>query len=172
MCNMDGRGVADATELLDQVVVASRALGADPRLALHGGGSTSVETLVHALLPHTAVLHSHADAILTLTNTADGEKLVRALYGSSVVVVPYVMSGPDLVEACSQAWDEQSHGGTRGVVVLNHGVFAVGDSPLEALDRHRALIEVADRYLVEHAPAADLLVTEALPDADTVEHGE
>ena len=238
---MDGRGVAAATELLDQLVVASRALGADPRLVLHGGGNTSVktayrdvtgreipvlyvkgsghdlatiglegfapvrldrlrellpptrlgdvdllnelrcalvqadspdpsvETLVHALLPHTAVLHSHADSILTLTNTADGENLVRALYGSSVVVVPYAMSGPDLVEACSQAWDEQSHEGTLGVVVLNHGVFAVGDSPLEALDRHRALIEVADRYLVEHAPAAELLVTEALPDADTVE---
>ena len=43
----------------------------------------SVEALLHAFLPYPAVLHTHADAIVTLTNTADGERLVRDVFGDS-----------------------------------------------------------------------------------------
>ena len=55
--------------------------------------SPSVETLLHALLPHRAVQHSHADVIVNLTNLADGEAVVREVYGDDVVIVPYVMPG-------------------------------------------------------------------------------
>ena len=107
------------------------------------GQDPSVETFVHALLPHAAVLHSHADAILALTNTDDGERLVRELYGTDVVVVPYAMPGPSLAAACAEAWEEQSHPGTTGLVVLRHGLFTVGATVREALDRHLRLVAMA-----------------------------
>src|SRR5512142_1643443 len=50
----------------------------------------SVEAILHAILPYRFVDHTHADAVVTLTNTADGEARVREVYGDKVVVIPYV----------------------------------------------------------------------------------
>src|SRR5262247_2955984 len=49
----------------------------------------SVETILHAILPYRYVDHTHADAVLSVTNTADGEARIRDLYGGRVVVIPY-----------------------------------------------------------------------------------
>src|SRR6266404_732769 len=53
----------------------------------------SIETLLHAFLPPRAVLHTHADAILALTNTRGREATVRACFGDDVVTVPYRRPG-------------------------------------------------------------------------------
>lgn len=135
----------------------------------HGAPDPSVETLVHALIPHAAVLHSHADAILTLTNTADGEATVRTLYGNRVVVVPYAMPGGDLAAACQAAWARQAHEATEAIIVLHHGVFAVGDTPRQALERHDALIRMAEAHLAEHAPRIATAEAPALPEVSPVE---
>ncbi|GIT00490.1 MAG: hypothetical protein CM1200mP26_22020 [Acidimicrobiales bacterium] len=58
-----------------------------------GAPNPSVESLLHAYLPHRAVQHSHADVIVQLTALADGEGTVREVFGDDVVVVPYVMPG-------------------------------------------------------------------------------
>ena len=59
----------------------------------------SVEAILHAILPYPYVDHTHADAIVSITNTADGEARIREIYGDSVVVIPYVMPGFDLARA-------------------------------------------------------------------------
>lgn len=112
----------------------------------------SVESLLHAFLPHPAVQHSHADVIVTLTNLADGEARVREVYGDDVVVVPYVMPGFDLAKAVARTWPGHSHGGTIGMVLMNHGLFTFGESTFEAYERHIDLIDRAERWLSEHAP--------------------
>ncbi|MBO3102178.1 SDR family oxidoreductase [Cellulomonas fengjieae] len=111
----------------------------------HPAPEASVETLVHAVLPHTAVLHSHADAILTLTNTADGARRMHDLYGRRVVVVDYEMPGPALARACAAAWDGAAdrQDEVEGLVVLQHGLFTVGRTPAEALARHLDLVALA-----------------------------
>src|SRR5579885_675143 len=53
----------------------------------------SVEAILHAILPAKFVDHTHADALIALTNTPHGEEHVRATYGDSVVIIPYVMPG-------------------------------------------------------------------------------
>jgi rhamnose utilization protein RhaD (predicted bifunctional aldolase and dehydrogenase)/NAD(P)-dependent dehydrogenase (short-subunit alcohol dehydrogenase family) len=110
----------------------------------------SVETLIHAYIPFPAVVHSHADVILTLTNTADGERRIQEIYGSRVIVLPYAMPGVDLVAACAREWPRQFGDSTEGVVVLGHGLFAFAATPREALERHSSLIRAAEEYLVEH----------------------
>src|SRR5690606_24796987 len=112
----------------------------------------SVESLVHALLPHTAVLHSHSDAVLAITNTPDGAALVERLYGDRVLVVDYVMPGPELGAACAAAWDAAAdrHDRLDGIVVLQHGLFTMADTVDEALRRHLELGAIAD----EHRAAA------------------
>lgn len=236
---MRHRGDDATAQLLDALVAASRTLGADPRLVLHGGGNTSVktttpdvtgepepllwikgsghdlatigpdgftplrltrlrallpptevtdleladelrcaradseapdpsvETLVHALVPHTCVMHSHADAILALTHSPDGGALVERLYGDRVVVVPYAQPGQELAAACQAAWQERAHAGTEGIVVLDHGIFALGDDPAQALERHTALLAVADAHLAA-APALPEVTLEPAPPVDPV----
>lgn len=131
--------------------------------------SPSVETLLHAYLPHRAVQHSHADVIVNVTNTPDGADAVRAIYGDQVVVVPYVMPGFDLARLVREEWPEQSHTGTVGMVLLNHGLFTFGDDSAEAYRRHVELISRAEAWLDQHAPhdpagdelpAADVLLTD------------
>ena len=158
-------------ELLPPTRIGDLALLNELRCALvvADAPDPSVETLVHALLPSAAVLHSHADAILALTDTEDGERRVHQVYGDSVVVVPYAMPGPDLAAACQAAWDEQKEESTVGLVVLRHGVFALGDSPRQALVNHDRLIAAAEAYL--HVHAAQVIAPEgvALADVDPVE---
>ncbi|MDO8106317.1 bifunctional aldolase/short-chain dehydrogenase [Isoptericola sp. b441] len=132
-----------------------------------GAPDPSVETLVHALVPHTCVLHSHADAILALTHSPDGRALVERLYGDRVVVVPYAQPGQALAAACQEAWQEQAHDGTEGIVVLDHGIFAFGDDPAQALERHTALLALADAHLAA-APALPEVPTPPAPAVDPV----
>ncbi|MCL2652566.1 MAG: SDR family NAD(P)-dependent oxidoreductase, partial [Propionibacteriaceae bacterium] len=105
----------------------------------------SVETLIHALLPQTVVLHSHADAILTLSNSRSGIAKLRALL-PDCVFVEYAMPGPDLVAACDAAW-KAAPAEAAGLVVLGHGLFTVGDSPQQALTRHLGIAQRAQTAL-------------------------
>ncbi len=109
--------------------------------------SPSVESLLHAYIPFTAVQHSHADVIVALTNTANGESNVREVFGDDVVVIPYVMPGFDLARVVRELWPEQYHAGTKGMVLLNHGLFTFADTTRAAFDQHMALIMRAQRWL-------------------------
>jgi rhamnose utilization protein RhaD (predicted bifunctional aldolase and dehydrogenase)/NAD(P)-dependent dehydrogenase (short-subunit alcohol dehydrogenase family) len=115
----------------------------------------SVETLLHAFLPFPAALHSHADVIVTLTNVAKGDELVRDVFGETVVVTPYAMPGFELARLVCRVWPDEAHERTRGMVLSNHGLFTFGTTSREAYERHVALIEAAGRWLSEHAPAQD-----------------
>ena len=121
----------------------------------------SVEALLHALLPFPAVQHSHADAIVTLTDLADGEAVVRQVFGDDVVVIPYVMPGFDLAATVARMWPEHSHDGTLGLVLLHHGLFTFGADTRQAYERHVELITRAEEFLAARAalpevPAGEL----------------
>lgn len=129
-----------------------------------------MESLLHALLPAAAVLHSHADAIIALTNLADGGHRVREAYGDDVEVVPYAMPGFDLAKRCVQERRQQARVSTVGMVLLNHGLFTFGASTAVAYDRHIELVSRAEAYLQgRRAPAAH---TRPLPAVSPVELAE
>tara|TARA_Y100001970_G_scaffold140428_1_gene172839 strand:- start:15687 stop:17660 length:1974 start_codon:yes stop_codon:yes gene_type:complete len=107
----------------------------------------SVEAILHACLPFAAVQHTHADAALALTNTADGEQRVLELWGTSVVVVPYVMPGFDLALACAQEFEKQASSDTIAMILMNHGVFTFGETTEEAYNQMIEVISQAENYL-------------------------
>ena len=49
----------------------------------------SVETLLHAFLPHKFVDHTHSTAVLALTDQPNGEEMCREVFGGRVAYVPY-----------------------------------------------------------------------------------
>lgn len=116
-----------------------------------GAPTPSVESILHATLPFAAVQHSHADAILALTNTPDGEAIVRSLWGRSAVIVPYVMPGFDLARVAAECWAEQATEHTTSMVLLNHGAFTFGETTKTAYSGMIDLISQAEDHLAEHA---------------------
>lgn len=105
----------------------------------------SIETLLHGFLPARFVDHSHADAIVALTNRPDGERVIREVFGDEVSIVPYVKAGFDLALAAAAAHDAAP--GAAGMVLLHHGLFTWGDTAREAYERHVALVDRAERWL-------------------------
>lgn len=105
----------------------------------------SIETLLHAFLPHRFVDHSHADAILGLTNRWDGVKHVRDALGDGVVVVPYVKAGFDLAKVAADWYDAEPD--CVGMVLLHHGLFTFGGTAEAAYRQHVALVTAAEQYL-------------------------
>jgi rhamnose utilization protein RhaD (predicted bifunctional aldolase and dehydrogenase)/NAD(P)-dependent dehydrogenase (short-subunit alcohol dehydrogenase family) len=104
------------------------------------GPAPSVESILHAILPFRFVLHTHADAVLALTNTLDGPSLVREVYGNEVVVVPYVMPGFVLAGVCAERFAAGRHEGTVGMVLLNHGLFTFAHDARLAYENHIDLV--------------------------------
>jgi len=107
----------------------------------------SVEAILHAILPFTYVDHTHADAVVTITNTDDGEERIREIYGDSVVVIPYVMPGFELARVCAERFADDAGPDTIGMILLNHGVFSFGATARESYERMIDLVSRAERYL-------------------------
>ncbi|MGA2563151.1 MAG: bifunctional aldolase/short-chain dehydrogenase [Steroidobacteraceae bacterium] len=112
-----------------------------------GAPAPSVEAILHAILPFQYVDHTHADALLAVTNTLDGEQSIREIYGDEVVVIPYVMPGFELARVCAREYARQAHGGTVGMVLLKHGIFTFGDNARQSYERMIALVGRAQAYL-------------------------
>jgi rhamnose utilization protein RhaD (predicted bifunctional aldolase and dehydrogenase)/NAD(P)-dependent dehydrogenase (short-subunit alcohol dehydrogenase family) len=107
----------------------------------------SVESILHAILPWKYVDHTHADAVLAITNTADGRSRIEDIYGDCAVILPYVMPGFDLARLCAVEFPRQRTARTTGMILMNHGVFSFGDDARESYQRMIALVERAERYL-------------------------
>lgn len=112
-----------------------------------GAPNPSVETILHALIPHKYVDHTHADAVLTITHTADGAARVRDMYGDSVAILPYVMPGFLLARQVYEALPTLDIEHISGIVLLNHGIFTFGATARESYDRMIALVSQAEDYL-------------------------
>ena len=122
----------------------------------------SVETILHALLPHKFVDHTHSDAVLSVTNTAAGAERIAEIYGDTVVVIPYVMPGFDLARRCAELFPKQAGPNTIGMVLLKHGIFSFGANARESYERMIHLVDQAERYLARQgawalAPAAEVM---------------
>jgi rhamnose utilization protein RhaD (predicted bifunctional aldolase and dehydrogenase)/NAD(P)-dependent dehydrogenase (short-subunit alcohol dehydrogenase family) len=104
----------------------------------------SVESILHAILPYRFVDHTHADAVVTLTNTIHGIDLVRAVFGPDVVVLPYVMPGFDLARLAAREFPRQATGSTDGLVLMNHGAFTFGATARESYQRMIELVTRAE----------------------------
>jgi rhamnose utilization protein RhaD (predicted bifunctional aldolase and dehydrogenase)/NAD(P)-dependent dehydrogenase (short-subunit alcohol dehydrogenase family) len=114
-----------------------------------GAPAPSVETILHAVIPHKFVDHTHADALLAVTNTDYGEKRVREIYGDDVLIVPYVMPGFELARVCAQKIEAKPRSGRLGMVLLKHGLFSFGETAEESYGRMISLVDRAESYLKE-----------------------
>ncbi len=107
----------------------------------------SVEAILHAILPARFVDHSHADAILSVCGSPDGEQRIREIYGDRVVVIPYVMPGFALARLCAQLFPARAGPRTEGMLLMSHGLFTFGATARIAYERMIQLVTRAEEYL-------------------------
>ncbi|MBN8609723.1 MAG: bifunctional aldolase/short-chain dehydrogenase [Deltaproteobacteria bacterium] len=107
----------------------------------------SVEAILHALLPHRFVDHTHADAVVTITNTPRGHERIREVLGERVLYVPYVMPGFVLARHVYEMTRGIDWSKYDGMVLLHHGLFTFSDDAKESYERTIALVSKAEAAL-------------------------
>lgn len=127
----------------------------------------SVETLLHAFLPHKFIDHTHANAVLALSDQPDGIAICRDLYGDEMAIVDYVMPGFLLAKAAAEAHAKQPD--VQGLILHKHGIFSFGETAEEAYERMIRMVTRAEERIarvsvavpaaapVAAAPAAEVL---------------
>ena len=143
----------------DDMVMLQRRLLLDP-----AAPNPSVEAILHGLLPFKHIDHTHANAIVSLTNQPHGEEIVRELFPDSIIV-PYVMPGFDLAKACDAAFRANPDG--DGMILLKHGIFTWSEDPRQSYEDMIEKIDRAERRIAQGRakPFKSIAVPERLASA-------
>jgi rhamnose utilization protein RhaD (predicted bifunctional aldolase and dehydrogenase)/NAD(P)-dependent dehydrogenase (short-subunit alcohol dehydrogenase family) len=130
-------------------------------LLVPGAAAPSIETLTHALLPGKFIDHTHADAILVLSNQPDGEALVREALGDGVALVDYVKPGFKLAKAVAAAY--AAHPGCRAMVWMRHGIVTWGATARASYDAMISLVTRAEEFAARRASKPLVVVVPTSP---------
>lgn len=115
----------------------------------------SIEAVLHANIPYKYVDHTHADAIVTLTNNEKGEALIYEIYKDRVLVVPYIKPGFKLAQKILTMTRDVDWENIEGIILLHHGVFTFADDARTSYERMIHLVSLAEDYLqAQGAPAS------------------
>jgi rhamnulose-1-phosphate aldolase/alcohol dehydrogenase len=111
----------------------------------------SIETLLHAFLPPTYILHTHADATAALMDTPRALRHVERCFGGRIGLVPYQRPGFNLSKATAASFERCRW---QGLLLDKHGLITWGETAEEALAMTKRLIGEAKRYVDKGRPKA------------------
>src|SRR6476620_8594704 len=124
----------------EEMVRLQRAALIDPQ-----SPNPSVETLLHAFVPHKFVDHTHATAVLSLIDQTESEALCAETFGDRLGFVPYVMPGFALAKKAAQVFEKNP--AVEGLILDKHGIFTFGDDAHEAYERMIEFVTLAEERL-------------------------
>ncbi len=107
----------------------------------------SVEAILHAIIPFRFVDHTHADAVVSITNSPNGQELIEKLYGNSVFIIPYIMPGFVLAKKIHDLTKNLDWDKIEGIVLLNHGVFTFSDNAKESYEKMIRIVNSAEEFI-------------------------
>lgn len=125
-----------------QMVSFQRAAMVDQKYA-----NPSIEAILHALIPFKYVDHTHADAIVTISNCKNGAKILSQIYGKDYLIVPYVMPGFILAKKVYEMTHNVNWKTLKGIILLNHGIFTFDDDGMKCYEKMIASVKIAQDYL-------------------------
>ena len=107
----------------------------------------SVEAILHGIIPYTFVDHTHADAVVIITNTSNGRERIKEIYGKNMMIVPYVMPGFILAKTIHNMTKGVDWEKLDGMILLNHGVFTFDHDPKASYEKMIRIVSKAENYL-------------------------
>ncbi|HMI95268.1 MAG TPA: bifunctional aldolase/short-chain dehydrogenase [Micropepsaceae bacterium] len=105
----------------------------------------SVETLLHAFLPHKFVDHTHSTAVLALTDQPEGENIARETFGSRMAYVPYTIPGFALAKSVADIYDANRD--VQGLILLRHGIFTFAEDARTAYELMIEMVTLAEERI-------------------------
>ena len=103
--------------------------------------AASIDTPLHAYVPHPFVDHMHPDAIIAIAASKDSRALTQEIFGDTIGWLPWKRPGFEL-----GLWLEKfclEHPEAKGVILESHGLFTWGDTPKECYETTIAVINQA-----------------------------
>jgi rhamnose utilization protein RhaD (predicted bifunctional aldolase and dehydrogenase)/NAD(P)-dependent dehydrogenase (short-subunit alcohol dehydrogenase family) len=142
----DLRALAKRPTLSDaELMRAQRAALLDP-----GAPDPSIEAVLHAIIPFAYVDHTHADAVVAITNTPRGNDTAHEVFGPRLPLVPYVMPGFQLARVVREMTEVLDWNSCDGLVLMNHGIFTWAETARESYERMIAAVSRAEEHLAAH----------------------
>ncbi len=111
----------------------------------------SVEAILHAVIPYKVVDHTHADAIVTISNSKNGLELIDKLF-PNFLIVPYVMPGFILAQKIYEMTNNFDWDACEGIILHNHGIFTFDDNAKKSYDKMIDAVSLAEEFLDKSAP--------------------
>src|SRR5271154_5288758 len=105
----------------------------------------SVETLLHAFLPHKFIDHTHSTAVLSIADQPNSAELCSEIYGRRMGQVPYIMPGFALAKKAAEIFEQDPS--VEGLILLKHGIFTFGETAREAYERMTLMVSLAEARL-------------------------
>ena len=105
----------------------------------------SVETLLHAFVPHKFVDHTHATAVLSLIDQPDSQARCAQIFGNRLGFVPYIMPGFALAKKAAEVFEKNP--AVEGLILDKHGIFTFGDHAREAYERMIEFVTLAEEHI-------------------------
>ncbi|HUC11327.1 MAG TPA: class II aldolase/adducin family protein, partial [Stellaceae bacterium] len=124
----------------EEMVRVQRANLIDP-----GAPNPSVETLLHAFLPHKFVDHTHSTAVLSIADQPDAAERCAEIYERRLGLVPYIMPGFQLAKKAAEVFETDPD--VEGLVLLKHGIFTFGETARQAYERMIDAVSLAEDQL-------------------------
>jgi len=107
----------------------------------------SVEAILHALIPYKFVDHTHADAVVTISNSINGERIIKEIYGDSYLIVPYIMPGFILAKEVYNLVKDIDWDRLDGIILHNHGIFTFDNDGERSYNKMIESVSKATEYL-------------------------
>ena len=114
-----------------------------------GGVRPSIETLLHGFLAARAVVHTHADAIVALTNNDRHRDAFASVYGKDVITLRYLRPGFRISREVADAIAADP--GVKALVLERHGTITWGATVREAYEATLELISRAEEAIASRA---------------------
>jgi len=130
----------------EELVAIERANLTDPLAA-----NPSVETMLHAFLPHKFIDHTHATAVLSVIDQADGEKKCAEAFGGRLAYVPYLMPGFGLAKKAIEVFERAKP--SDGLILGKHGIVTFGETAREAYERMIGMVTLAEGFIARNSRA-------------------
>ncbi|WP_304542830.1 class II aldolase/adducin family protein [Sulfurimonas microaerophilic] len=110
----------------------------------------SVEAILHALIPYKFVDHTHADAVVTISNSVKGKEHIEKLY-PNFLIVDYVMPGFELAHKIYEMTKDINWDSIEGIILHNHGIFTFDNDAKKSYDKMIEAVTKAEEFLEENA---------------------
>ena len=111
------------------------------------GSRPSIETLLHGFVTAHAVIHTHADAIVSLTNNDRPRETLQGVYGKDVIPLAYRRPGFKISRDVADVI--RAHPDAKALVLERHGTITWGATLREAYEATIDLITRAETAIAE-----------------------